>query len=162
MTETVRAEPAAVVAPEDPAIVEIKKRIENAFEIFDHESNKTVDVREVGTIIRSLGCCPSEAELHDMIQEVEEEEPTGFIRWEKFQPMMTRVLLEKRYQPASEEQLVRAFEGDGSLLTYKDSLNLKLSLFRGISVGPNMLAVACSSLLQIDRDALLTQNWNSS
>ena len=47
MTETVRAEPAAVVAPEDPAIVEIKKRIENAFEIFDHESNKTVDVRSV-------------------------------------------------------------------------------------------------------------------
>ena len=26
--------------------------------------------REVGTIIRSLGCYPSEAELHDMIQEV--------------------------------------------------------------------------------------------
>lgn len=44
MTETARAEPAA---PEDPAIVEIKKRIENAFEIFDHESNKTVDVRLV-------------------------------------------------------------------------------------------------------------------
>ncbi|KAL5474701.1 hypothetical protein EMCRGX_G026685 [Ephydatia muelleri] len=116
MTETVRTEPAAVVAPEDPAIVEIKKRIENAFEIFDHESNKTVDVREVGTIIRSLGCCPSEAELHDMIQEVEEEEPTGFIRWEKFQPMMTRVLLEKRYQPANEEQLVRAFEVSDILL----------------------------------------------
>eukprot|EP00731_Ephydatia_muelleri_P022219 Em0014g810a len=72
--------------------------------------------REVGTIIRSLGCCPSEAELHDMIQEVEEEEPTGFIRWEKFQPMMTRVLLEKRYQPANEEQLVRAFEVSDILL----------------------------------------------
>ncbi len=52
--------------------------------------------REVGTIIRSLGCCPSEAELHDMLQEVEEEEPTGFIRYEKFQPMMARVLVERR------------------------------------------------------------------
>ncbi len=31
-----------------------------------------------------------------MIQEVEEEEPTGFIRYEKFQPMMTRVLVERR------------------------------------------------------------------
>ena len=33
--------------------------------------------REVGTIIRSLGCSPSEVELQDMIHEVEEEEPTG-------------------------------------------------------------------------------------
>ena len=32
-----------------------------------------------------------------MIQEVEEEEPTGFIRFEKFQPMMARVLMERRY-----------------------------------------------------------------
>ena len=53
--------------------------------------------REVGTIIRSLNCYPSEAELGDMIQEVEEEEPTGFIRLEKFQPMMARVLMERRY-----------------------------------------------------------------
>lgn len=52
--------------------------------------------REMGTIIRSLNCYPSEAELHDMIQEVEEEEPTGFIRLEKFQPMMARVLMERR------------------------------------------------------------------
>ena len=82
-------------------------------------------LREVGTIVRSLGCYPSEAELSDMLSEIEEEEPTGFIKLEKFQPMMARVLLEKkygikcrllelfslshRYQPASEEQLVKAF-----------------------------------------------------
>ena len=93
--------------------------------------------REIGTIIRSLGCCPSEAELHDMLAEVnasylsslimlkdlkvsqrlhlleirflkytsarinayfqiEEEEPTGYIRLERFLPMMTRVLMERR------------------------------------------------------------------
>ncbi|CAI9579243.1 unnamed protein product [Staurois parvus] len=32
-----------------------------------------------------------------MLAEVEEEEPTGFIRFEKFLPMMTKVLLERRY-----------------------------------------------------------------
>lgn len=26
--------------------------------------------REIGTIIRSLGCCPTEGELHDMLAEV--------------------------------------------------------------------------------------------
>ena len=33
--------------------------------------------REMGTVIRSLGCYPTEAEVQDMLQEVEEEEPTG-------------------------------------------------------------------------------------
>lgn len=36
-------EPKAV--EKDPVLAEITKRIEDAFGIFDHESNKTVDVR---------------------------------------------------------------------------------------------------------------------
>ncbi|GFR87619.1 EF-hand calcium-binding domain-containing protein 2-like [Elysia marginata] len=89
---------------------DIRKKITEAFDIFDHESNKTVDVREVGTIIRSLNCCPSEAELHDMLAEIEEEEPTGYIRFEKFEPMMTKVLMERRYKPSPEDQILKAFQ----------------------------------------------------
>ncbi|XP_031515985.1 dynein regulatory complex protein 8 isoform X4 [Papio anubis] len=66
--------------------------------------------REIGTIIRSLGCCPTEGELHDLIAEVEEEEPTGYIRFEKFLPVMTEILLERRYRPIPEDVLLRAFE----------------------------------------------------
>ncbi|XP_030055383.1 dynein regulatory complex protein 8 [Microcaecilia unicolor] len=91
-------------------VAELHKKITEAFDVFDHENNKVVDVREIGTIIRSLGCCPSEGELHDMIAEVEDEEPTGYIRFEKFLPMMTRVLLERRYRPSTEDVLLRAFE----------------------------------------------------
>merc|ERR1711860_72120 len=94
----------------DSLLADIQKRITDAFDIFDNENNKTVDVREIGTIIRSLGCCPSESELHDMIAEVEEEEPTGYIRFEKFLPMMTKVLMERRYKPQPEDQLLRAFQ----------------------------------------------------
>ncbi|XP_014635084.1 PREDICTED: EF-hand calcium-binding domain-containing protein 2 [Ceratotherium simum simum] len=92
------------------AVAEFHKKIKEAFEVFDHESNNTVDVREIGTIIRSLGCCPSEGELQDLIAEVEEEEPTGYIRFEKFLPVMTKVLLERRYRPIPEDTLLRAFE----------------------------------------------------
>ncbi|XP_008266387.1 dynein regulatory complex protein 8 isoform X1 [Oryctolagus cuniculus] len=91
-------------------VAELQKKIKEAFEVFDRESNNTVDVREIGTIVRSLGCCPSEGELHDLIAEVEEEEPTGYIRYEKFLPVMTKVLLEKRYRPIPEDVLLRAFE----------------------------------------------------
>ncbi|KAG8511799.1 Dynein regulatory complex protein 8, partial [Galemys pyrenaicus] len=41
---------------------------------------------------------------------VEEEEPTGYIRYEKFLPVMTQVLMEKRYRPIPEDVLLRAFE----------------------------------------------------
>ncbi|KAG1973177.1 dynein regulatory complex protein 8-like isoform X2 [Pimephales promelas] len=91
-------------------ITETQKRIRNAFDVFDHESSKTVDVREIGTIIRSLGCFPSEAELHDVIAELEEEEPTGFVRYEKFLPTMTKIMLERKFRPIPEDLLLQAFE----------------------------------------------------
>ncbi|KAI5179879.1 Dynein Regulatory Complex Protein 8 [Manis pentadactyla] len=92
------------------AVAEFHKKIKEAFEVFDHESNNTVDMREIGTIIRSLGCCPTEGELHDLIAEIEEEEPTGYIRYEKFLPVMTKILQERRYRPIPEDILLRAFE----------------------------------------------------
>jgi len=52
--------------------------------------------REIGNIIRSLGCYPSEADVQDVLDEVEEDEPTEFIRLEKFQPIMAKILQEKR------------------------------------------------------------------
>ncbi|KAL0969328.1 hypothetical protein UPYG_G00225640 [Umbra pygmaea] len=91
-------------------ISEVHRKISEAFDVFDHEFNKTVDVREIGTIIRSLGCYPTERELQDIIAEIEEEEPTGYIRFEKFLPTMTRVLLERRFRPIPEDMLLQAFE----------------------------------------------------
>ena len=53
---------------------------------------------------------------------MEDEEPTGYIRLEKFMPVATAVMLERRYRPASEDVLLRAFkvldtEGKGFLTT---------------------------------------------
>lgn len=54
----------------EAAVQKVQKRIEEAFDVFDHEGNKTVDVREIGTIMRSLDLCPTENELGDVITEV--------------------------------------------------------------------------------------------
>ncbi|XP_026700392.1 LOW QUALITY PROTEIN: dynein regulatory complex protein 8 [Athene cunicularia] len=94
----------------DGAVAETEKKIIEAFEVFDHECNKTVDVREIGSIVRSLGCFPTEAELHELLAKVEEEEPTGYINLEKFLPVMTKVLLDRSYQPIPEDVLLHAFE----------------------------------------------------
>ncbi|XP_066911928.1 dynein regulatory complex protein 8-like [Clytia hemisphaerica] len=99
-----------MAADQESSTAELQRRIKECFDIFDHECNKTIDVREVGTIVRSLNCCPSEGELGDILTEVEEEEPTGYIRFEKFEPVMLRILIERKYRPASEEAILKAFE----------------------------------------------------
>ncbi|XP_059211704.1 dynein regulatory complex protein 8 [Centropristis striata] len=93
----------------DVTASDIHKKIKAAFEAFDYSSNNTVDVREIGTIIFSLGCFPTQADLHDIIAEVEEDH-TGFSHLDKFLPVMTKVLLEHKFPPIPEDRLLQAFE----------------------------------------------------
>lgn len=43
--------------PAAPAECPFQKQATEAFLVFDSSNNETVDVREIGTIIRSLGKC---------------------------------------------------------------------------------------------------------
>ncbi|NWZ11392.1 DRC8 protein, partial [Agelaius phoeniceus] len=70
-------------------VAEIEKKITEAFEVFDRESNKTVDVRFVN---------------------IEVEEPGGFVHLEHFLPVMTKVLLDRRFRPIPEDVILHAFE----------------------------------------------------
>ncbi|XP_040894427.1 dynein regulatory complex protein 8 [Toxotes jaculatrix] len=88
---------------------DVHKKIRAAFEAFDYESNNTVDVREIGTIIYSLGCFPSQQDLHDLIAKVEEDH-TGYVHLDSFLPAMTKVLLEHKFPPIPEDVLLQAFE----------------------------------------------------
>ena len=88
---------------------EVQKQIKEAFGLFDRDNKGVCDVREIGTIVRHLGICPAEMELRDMITEIEEEEPTGFIRFERFERMMTKVLMEVQYPRDAEDKLLKAF-----------------------------------------------------
>ncbi|KAM9382899.1 LOW QUALITY PROTEIN: dynein regulatory complex protein 8 [Phaethornis superciliosus] len=91
------------------AVAEIEKKIIEAFDVFDHECNKSVDVGEIGSIVRSLCCFPTEAELH-LLAKVEDDPSSGYIHLENFLPVMTKVLLNRSYQPIPEDVLLHAFE----------------------------------------------------
>ncbi|XP_020794619.1 dynein regulatory complex protein 8 [Boleophthalmus pectinirostris] len=93
----------------EPMASDVVKKIKAAFEAFDYKANNTVDVREIGTIIFSLGCFPYQADLHDFIAQVEEDH-TGYVHLEKFLPVMTKVLLEKKFPPVPEDRLLQAFK----------------------------------------------------
>ena len=48
-------------------LVEFKE----AFSLFDKDGDGTITTKELGTVMRSLGQNPTEAELQDMINEVD-------------------------------------------------------------------------------------------
>uniref|UniRef100_A0A1A8EUU8 EF-hand calcium binding domain 2 n=1 Tax=Nothobranchius korthausae TaxID=1143690 RepID=A0A1A8EUU8_9TELE len=90
-------------------VSDIHKKITTAFKLFDYDANNTVDVREINTIVFSLGCFPSKADLHQIIAEVEEGS-SGYVHLDTFLPVMTKVLLEHRFPPIPVEHILRAFE----------------------------------------------------
>uniref|UniRef100_A0A7S4FQB2 EF-hand domain-containing protein n=1 Tax=Eutreptiella gymnastica TaxID=73025 RepID=A0A7S4FQB2_9EUGL len=117
------------------------KRIKEAFKLFERDNNGTCDVREIGTIVRSLGLNPTDQQLRNILEEIEEDEPTGFIKYSKFEPLMLDILLTDEYRPTpkdgkempselmvrnSEDLILQAFEVfDPEKKGYLDSEQLK-------------------------------------
>ena len=76
-----------------------------AFSLFDKDGDGTITTKELGTVMRSLGQNPTEAELLDMIQEVDAD-GNGTIDFPEFLTMMAR----KMKDTDSEEEIVEAFK----------------------------------------------------
>ncbi|XP_012710531.1 dynein regulatory complex protein 8-like [Fundulus heteroclitus] len=87
----------------------LHKKITDAFQLFDYDSNNTVNVREIGTIMYSLGCFPSQADIREFTAKVGEDF-SGVVHLDKFLPAMTKVLLENRFPPIPRSKLLQAFK----------------------------------------------------
>jgi len=84
-----------------------------AFSLFDKDGDGTITTRELGTVMRSLGQNPTEAELQDMINEVDAD-GNGTIDFPEFLTMMAH----KARDTDTEEENREAFKvydrnGDG-------------------------------------------------
>ncbi|KAM7343189.1 dynein regulatory complex protein 8-like isoform 1-T1 [Cochliomyia hominivorax] len=88
---------------------ELEKRISDAFCIFDHHGDKTIDVREVGTVLRFLGCVPTEQEINEIITATETEDSSGEVHLTRFLPHVSQLLAEHKMEPAEPEKLLEAF-----------------------------------------------------
>ncbi|KAE8660347.1 Calmodulin [Hibiscus syriacus] len=75
-----------------------------AFSLFDKDGDGCITTKELGTVMRSLGQNPTEAELQDMINEVDAD-GNGTIDFPEFLNLMAR----KMKDTDSEEELKEAF-----------------------------------------------------
>merc|ERR1719240_2261958 len=76
-----------------------------AFSLFDKDGDGTITTKELGTVIRSLGQTPTEAELQDMINEVDAD-GNGTIDFPEFLSLMARNMK----NTDSEEELIEVFK----------------------------------------------------
>lgn len=86
---------------------DLERRVADVFEVFDHANNKTVDVREIATIVRALGCCPTEAEVQEIILAIENPESPGNIHLASFLPYACQMITEHKYVLACKKKNYR-------------------------------------------------------
>ena len=72
--------PLFVFAKADQLTEEQIAEFKEAFSLFDKDGDGTITTKELGTVMRSLGQNPTEAELQDMINEVDADGKNVYIQ----------------------------------------------------------------------------------
>ena len=90
-------------------------KINEIIRIFERDTAGVVDVREVGTILRAMNINPTEAELLEMVEKVEESESVGFVKSQKLHDLLLDMLINNEFNKRvlcrdSEETILKAFE----------------------------------------------------
>ncbi|XP_035162631.1 calmodulin-like protein 3 [Callithrix jacchus] len=83
-----------------------------AFSLFDKDGDGCITTHELGTVMRSLGQNPTEAELQDMMREIDQD-GNGTVDFPEFLGMMARKMRDKDSEEEIREAF-RVFDKDGN------------------------------------------------
>ncbi|SPP74881.1 dynein regulatory complex protein 8 [Drosophila guanche] len=89
---------------------ELEVRISEAFCVFDTHGDKYIDTRNVGHVLRFLGCVPTEREVNEVIAATESTEYPGESQLTKFMAHVSQILMAGQMKPSSTEKLFEAFQ----------------------------------------------------
>lgn len=81
------------------------EEFKEVFSLFDKDGDGTISTKELGTVMRTLGQNPTDAEIEQMIKEVDVDN-NGEIDFEEFCGLMVKKM--KESEP--EEELVEVFK----------------------------------------------------
>lgn len=118
------------------------QEIKEAFNVFDKDNDGFITSKELGTVMRSLGHNPTEAELQEMIKLYDKDE-SGTIDFPEFLDLMTNKMKETEL----EEQLIetfKVFDRDGNGLLSGQELKY-------------VMAVVGEALTDVEVDELIKQ-----
>jgi calmodulin len=77
------------------------------FSLFDKDGDGTISIKDLGTVMRSLGQNPSDAELQDMIDRVDSD-GDGALNFSEFLTMLVKDI--RDVDTDSEEEMIDAFK----------------------------------------------------
>ncbi|KAH8290653.1 hypothetical protein KR054_004776, partial [Drosophila jambulina] len=89
---------------------ELEVQISEAFCIFDTHGDKYIDTRNVGNVLRFLGCAPTEKEVQEVIKATDSVEYPGEAHLTKFVAHVSVLLMDHKMEPASPAKILEAFE----------------------------------------------------
>ena len=92
----------------DEQVAEIRE----AFSLFDKDGDGTITTQELGTVVRSLGLNPTEAELRGRVGEIDRD-GSGTVDFPKFLGMMAKQM-QGRDSEEEVREAFRTFDKDGN------------------------------------------------
>ncbi|KAI3379303.1 hypothetical protein SNEBB_008315 [Seison nebaliae] len=87
----------------------IQQNVIDAFNVFADENTNTVNIRELGSILRSLLLVPSESDISELVGQLVDDEHPEIITMDKFIPVAKELIETNRFPPAKLEELKSAF-----------------------------------------------------
>ena len=91
-------------------IEQTEAKIREACDLFDKDKADAIIQEEVGTVMRALGAYPTERQLVlEILPEMQDDEPTGFVSYQKFEKKMLQILATKECDADSGDILLQAF-----------------------------------------------------
>lgn len=97
------------------------KEIKEAFALFDRDGDGHITPNEIGIVMRSLGQNPTEADLHDLMEEVDTDK-SGNLDFSEFLAMMKRKYKQMEDTQESVKEAFKMFDKDGDGFITADEL----------------------------------------
>lgn len=89
---------------------DLDRNIADVFKLYDVYNNNMIEDINVGIILRTLGCVPSESEIQEIIDKTEFKELKGIIHLARFLKHLKVLLSQNKFHPLTHEELHDVFK----------------------------------------------------